>query len=68
MKSQPEINEKMRAVLVDWMIDTTTALGFCADTTFSSVKVLDQFLTIRKLTIPKLQLAGVTSIIISAKF
>eukprot|EP00826_Nyctotherus_ovalis_P047329 TRINITY_DN5430_c0_g1_i2.p1 TRINITY_DN5430_c0_g1~~TRINITY_DN5430_c0_g1_i2.p1 ORF type:complete len:341 (-),score=62.53 TRINITY_DN5430_c0_g1_i2:29-1051(-) len=68
MHLQSDINENMRAVVVDWIIDVNETFSFCADTVFTSVAVLDRFLGKRKVSVAELQLAGVTSVIIAAKF
>lgn len=65
---QSDFSESTRAALVDWVVGVNETFGFCADTVFTSVAVLDRFLGKRKVGVEQLQLAGATAVIIAAKF
>jgi hypothetical protein len=60
-------DERMRAVLVDWMIDACETFNFCADTLFTSVSILDRFCSRREVRVMDLQLTGTTSMFVASK-
>ena len=68
MKKQPDINEKMRAMLIDWLIDVHFKFKLKADTLFLTVWLVDKFLSERTIKRNKLQLLGVTAMLISCKY
>jgi cyclin B len=44
MKSQPEINDKMRAILVDWIVDVHLKFKLLPETLFITISIIDRFL------------------------
>lgn len=68
MKNQPDINEKMRAMLVDWLIDVHFKFKLKADTLFLTIWLIDRYLYQKKIHRNKLQLLGVTCMLISCKY
>eukprot|EP01126_Amoeba_proteus_P040451 TRINITY_DN4314_c0_g1_i7.p1 TRINITY_DN4314_c0_g1~~TRINITY_DN4314_c0_g1_i7.p1 ORF type:complete len:477 (-),score=87.85 TRINITY_DN4314_c0_g1_i7:363-1793(-) len=68
MEDQSDINEKMRVVLVDWLIDVHKTFKLLPETLFMSVSILDMFLMKVPVTRDKLQLVGVTSLLIASKY
>lgn len=65
----PEINPKMRAILVDWLIEVHAKFKLCADTLFLSVNLLDRYLALQTDTErSRLQLVGVTCLFIASKY
>ena len=58
----------MRALLVDWMVQTHEKFRLLPETLFLSVNYLDRFLAAKPISVQKLQLAGVTSLMIASKF
>ena len=67
MKKQTEINEQMRSILVDWIIDIHFKFGFTDETLFMTILIIDRYLSIKKISRSKLQLLGITSLMISCK-
>ena len=67
MKKQNEINEQMRSILIDWIIDVHCKFGFTDETLFMTISIIDRFLTSKKISRSKLQLLGVTALMISCK-
>ena len=61
MKSQPDINEKMRAILVDWLIEVHFKFKLLPETLFITVNIIDRFLEKTKIKRQRLQLLGVTA-------
>lgn len=47
MKKQPEINEKMRAILIDWLIQVHLRFGLLAETLYLTVTIIDRYLSVK---------------------
>ena len=67
MKKQTEINEQMRSILVDWIIDIHCKFGSTDETLFMTILSIDRYLSVRKISRSKLQLLGVAALMISCK-
>eukprot|EP00798_Chlamydomonas_sp_ICE-L_P014101 gene14101-20057_t len=65
---QPDVNPKMRAILVDWLVEVGEEYKLCADTLYQAVNYLDRFLSIHAIDRNQLQLVGVASMWIAAKY
>jgi len=68
MKNQYDINDKMRAILYDWLIDVHLKFKLLPETLFITFNLIDRYLN--KVSIPrtKLQLVGVSSMLIACKY
>ncbi len=44
MKKQKDINEKMRAILIDWLIDVHLKFRLVNETMFLTVNLIDRYL------------------------
>lgn len=68
MKSQNNINENMRAILVDWLIEVHYHyFHFKRKTLLQTILILDLFLSQKAISKNYFQLLGVASLLISAK-
>lgn len=67
MKQQIDINDQMRAILVDWLIEVHHRFRFKRKTLFQTVYIIDLFLSNNVIYKKNLQLLGVASLLISAK-
>mmetsp|Transcript_10704 Transcript_10704/g.25754 ORF Transcript_10704/g.25754 Transcript_10704/m.25754 type:complete len:494 (+) Transcript_10704:391-1872(+) len=67
---QHHINESMRCILVDWLIEVHYKFKLFPETLYLTVNILDRFLADSEELITKrdLQLVGVTSLLIAAKY
>jgi len=67
---QPNITESMRCILVDWLIEVHYKFKLFPETLYLTVNILDRFLAQTKDLVVKrdLQLVGVTSLLVSAKY
>lgn len=65
---QNDINEKMRGILIDWLVDVHIKFKLRPETLFLTVNLIDRYL--EKISIPrqKLQLVGVASMLIACKY
>merc|ERR1719356_365155 len=68
MDKQPHVNPKMRAILVDWLIDVHKKYKLRPETLFLAIGLIDRFLEKRSTSRRHLQLVGVTALLIAAKF
>ena len=67
MKKQKEVNEQMRSILVDWIIDVHLKFGFTDETLYMTVSIIDRYLTVNEISRSKLQLLGITAMMIACK-
>jgi hypothetical protein len=68
MDRQTDLNEKMRAVLVDWLIDVHHRFKLQSETLFMTIYILDRYLNKRLIAKQYLQLAGICALMIACKF
>jgi hypothetical protein len=69
MSRQPDINAKMRAILVDWLVDVHYKYGLLPQTLHIAVMLIDRFLE-KTLSVgrQRLQLVGVAAMFVAAKY
>jgi cyclin B len=58
----------MRAILVDWLIDVHMKFKLLPETLFITVNLIDRFLSKKSISKSKLQLLGVSSLMIATKY
>jgi len=68
MDRQLHVNSKMRAILVDWLVDVHKRYKLRAESLFLAISLVDRFLEVRVAARRYLQLVGVTALLIAAKF
>ncbi|KAE9586304.1 putative cyclin [Lupinus albus] len=56
MDSQPEINDRMRIILVDWLIDVHTKFDLSLKTLYQKINIIDRFLAVKAVPRRELQL------------
>ncbi|XP_029431059.1 G2/mitotic-specific cyclin-B2 isoform X1 [Rhinatrema bivittatum] len=62
------INERMRTILVDWLVQVHSRFLLLQETLYMGIAVLDRFLQVQPVGRKKLQLAGVTALLIASKY
>ena len=67
MNIQKDINEQMRAILIDWLIEVHYRFRLKSETLFQTVWIIDTYLTFEQIQRAKLQLLGIASLLISCK-
>ena len=65
--SQKEINEQMRSILIDWIIDVHFKFNFTDETLFMTVLIIDRYISYKSISKKKFQLLGITALLISCK-
>mmetsp|Transcript_36163 Transcript_36163/g.73825 ORF Transcript_36163/g.73825 Transcript_36163/m.73825 type:complete len:390 (-) Transcript_36163:365-1534(-) len=68
MENQTHINERMRSILVDWLVEVHLKFKLVPETLYLTVNLIDRYLEKREVSRPKLQLVGVTCLLIASKY
>lgn len=68
MSKQGEINDKMRGILIDWLIEVHFKFELMPETLYLTVNVIDRYLSIENVTRKRLQLVGITAMLIACKY
>ncbi|PRP87684.1 cyclin-A1-2 [Planoprotostelium fungivorum] len=63
-----ELTPKMRSILIDWLVEVAIEFKLNSETLFLAVNYIDRFLSTQSVPKSKLQLLGVTCMMIAAKF
>lgn len=68
MSNQCDINDKMRAILIDWLVDVHIKFKLMPETLYLTVNLIDRFLEAKQVTRKHLQLVGVTAMLVASKY
>ena len=68
MVVQESINEKMRSILIDWLVEVHLKFKLFEETLFLTVNIIDRYLEKTQTDRTKLQLVGVSSLLIACKY
>jgi hypothetical protein len=68
MENQTHINERMRSILVDWLVEVHLKFKLVPETLYLTINLIDRYLERQEVSRPKLQLVGVTSLLIASKY
>merc|ERR1719491_1265825 len=68
MENQTHINERMRSILVDWLVEVHLKFKLVPETLYLTINIIDRFLERQEVSRPKLQLVGVTALLIGSKY
>ena len=67
LETQSEINEQMRGVLIDWIIDVHFKFNFMDETLYMTILIIDRYLSICQIKKITFQLLGITAMLIACK-
>ncbi|XP_010464862.1 PREDICTED: cyclin-B1-3-like [Camelina sativa] len=68
MHTQPEINEKMRSILIDWLVEVHVKFELSPETLYLTVNIIDRFLSLKPVPRRELQLVGISALLIASKY
>jgi cyclin B len=68
MQSQPYVNEKMRCILVDWLVEVHIKFKMVPETLYLTVQLIDRYLQFKQVRRSKLQCVGVAALLAAAKY
>ena len=67
IQNQQDINEQMRAILIDWLIEVHYKFHLKDETLYQTVFIIDSYLSMFPILRAKLQLLGIAALLISCK-
>ncbi|KAH7847266.1 hypothetical protein Vadar_023958 [Vaccinium darrowii] len=67
-KVQKDVTPTMRGILVDWLVEVAEEYKLLSDTLYLSISYIDRFLSVNALNRQRLQLLGVSSMLIASKY
>ena len=65
---QTDINEKMRIILINWLIEVHFKFHMVNETLFICINIIDRYLSQKNINRKYLQLLGITSLFIASKY
>merc|ERR1711972_54053 len=68
MTRQVDITEKMREILVDWLIEVHLKFKLIHETLYLTISCIDRYLAVSQINRKNLQLVGITAMLISSKY
>ena len=68
MEKQDDINDKMRSILIDWLIEVHLKFKLVPESLYLTVNLIDRYLEKEQVNRQKLQLVGVTAMLIACKY
>ncbi|AEE29993.1 Cyclin B2;3 [Arabidopsis thaliana] len=68
MDNQQDLNERMRGILIDWLIEVHYKFELMEETLYLTINVIDRFLAVHQIVRKKLQLVGVTALLLACKY
>jgi len=67
MAGQADINGKMRAILIDWLVEVHMKYKLRRETLYLAVNLIDRYLAVQPIPRNRLQLVGVVCMFVAAK-
>ncbi|KAK3231280.1 hypothetical protein Dsin_003161 [Dipteronia sinensis] len=67
-KVQKDISANMRGILVDWLVEVSEEYKLLSDSLYLTISYIDRFLSLNVINRQKLQLLGVSSMLIASKY
>lgn len=68
MRSQTELNERMRAILIDWMVEVQVQFRLKTETLYLAISIVNRYLASNVVKRSTLQLVGVCALFIASKY
>lgn len=68
MLSQSHINEKMRMILVDWLVEVHNKFELLPETLYLAIDLVDRYLSRKVVSRRELQLVGIASMLLASKY
>lgn len=68
MIHQADINERMRGILIDWLIEVHYKFELMEETLYLTVNLIDRFIAVHPIVRKKLQLVGITAMLLACKY
>jgi len=66
--NQPDLSDRMRAILISWLVEVHLKYTLQAETLFITVNLVDRYCEVRQVPRSEYQLLGVTAMLIACKY
>jgi len=66
--TQTDINEKMRLILLDWLVEVHIKFNLLTETLFITINLIDKYLSKKNIHRKFLQLLGITALLVACKY
>ncbi|GAA0139989.1 kinase activator [Lithospermum erythrorhizon] len=67
-KVQKDVSANMRGVLIDWLVEVAEEYKLLSDTLYMAVSYIDRYMSLNVIKRQRLQLLGVSSMLIASKY
>jgi len=68
LADQPEVNAKMRTILVDWLVQVHKRFRLQGESLYLAIAIMDHYLSTATATKNQMQLIGITSLMMACKY
>ncbi|KAJ2843371.1 B-type cyclin, partial [Coemansia brasiliensis] len=68
MSRQPELTWPTRAILVEWLVQVHLRFNLLPETLYLCINFVDRFLSIKEISINKIQLVGAVALLLASKY
>lgn len=68
MRKQKDINENVRAILIDWLISVHAKFKLLPETLYLTVNLIDRYFSMFNVAKSEVQLVGITGLLIATKY
>lgn len=68
MPWQNHINEKMRMILIDWLVEVHNKFELFPETLYLTIDLVDRYLSTKVVSRKELQLIGISSMLLACKY
>lgn len=68
LQNQEDVNERMRSILIDWLIEVHLKFKLVPESLYLTVNLIDRYLEKAQVNRARLQLVGVTCMLIACKY
>jgi hypothetical protein len=68
IECQPDVSERMRAILLDWIVEVHLKFKLVPETLYIAINIIDRYLGKVQVTRTRLQLVGVSALLIACKY
>nr|XP_043629142.1 G2/mitotic-specific cyclin S13-7-like isoform X2 [Erigeron canadensis] len=68
MSSQPNLNAKMRAILIDWIVEVHGKFELMPESLYLTINIVDRYLSVRTVPRVEFQLVGISALLMACKY
>jgi len=68
MNNQTEVNEIIRTILVDWLVEVHQLFKLIPETLYLTIDILDRYLQVKNIERKRFHLLGITAMLVASKY